>query len=147
VRHVHVDRQEATFAGVLASFFVEVRCGTQEQRPSVIAAQHAGEHSAAGLDCPLDLAALEDPDRSPARGVRDPERTFGIQATAVRRDDQLAEQRLEVPLGGYGTKLGPGTSVLERPVLSDVADAWRTQVVVDAIKVSLSSAAPVEVAA
>ena len=33
------------------------------------------------------------------------------------------------------------------PVLSDVADAWRTQVVVDAIKVSLSSAAPVEVAA
>jgi myo-inositol 2-dehydrogenase / D-chiro-inositol 1-dehydrogenase len=33
------------------------------------------------------------------------------------------------------------------PVLSDVADAWRTQLVVDAIKAALTSDAPVEVAA
>ena len=68
-----------------------------EQRASVVASQHAGEHTdAIGLALLEEAAALGDSNQSAVSGIGHPHRTFRVQADPVGRHGELAERFAKV---------------------------------------------------
>ena len=85
--------EEHGLARVLAVVLDEVGRGAQQQRPSVLAAEHAGKRAEPlrELDLVDDLAAGRDPAGRPAEPVGDPHVALGVQAAAVGREAHLRE--------------------------------------------------------
>jgi hypothetical protein len=86
VRHIDPAGAQFRLAGGAPRGAVEIRCRAEEQRATVLAAEHAGEHAGADRQFLQDLAAFPEAQDPAGERVGDPQRSLGVQAAPVRAD-------------------------------------------------------------
>ena len=81
---LHPHGVDAAFSAATHTIWMGIWCGYQEQRASILAAQHAGKAALFGLNTMGDLAALKNPQSRISYGVSEPDPAFRVVTAAVR---------------------------------------------------------------